>query len=383
MRPALTLRHIDVIDGLEGGVENIDVHAPICAAHPARFAPPETITQKELFLPVAQDRFLETGFDVPALNVYRASGAILSGQYALISGAHVIETDLRPFNNAGPAKRVLGSTTMLTDRAERLYRFDPDERGQSRVAPPAFLLASRGDRMHHHWLFDVLSKLHVWESVFDKQIKLAVPSNLSAYKKQAYHDLGISDADMIVFDVKQNTQFDELYFAPCLSQTDWLFAPALITARERLFAAYDVDYANAPPTRHVFLSRRDMLDDRRVLLNEMELSVMAQNRGLEAVTGSQMSFAEQVRYFASVGTCAIVHGSAGGNVLFGNRHMNAVHLHPSCIANFRAHGRVNAAIGHRYSYLLGPAFFRRERMHSNPWYVDPVAFGAHLDCYAG
>lgn len=373
-----TVRYIDRVDDPAQPFENVERFSTLCQAHPFSFNGPETVGEADLFLPNALARFSENRFDVPELHVYRGQEVTLSGQYALISREHVVTTDLRPLPAAGPPHQIVGSSAKLKTRSDWTYLVDPDERGRDHIETPVFLFASRGDRMHHHWLFDVLSKLHVWETVFDRQIKLAVPNTLSGYKKQAYADLGLTDDQMVVFDVHRNTTFNDLYFAPCLSQSEWLYAPALKTVRERLFEAYDVDYAEDPPTRNIFLSRRDMLNDERVLLNEIELAVIADRQGLELATGSMLNFAEQVRYFARVGTCAIVHGSAGGNVLFGNHRMNAIHLHPSCVGNFRAHGRINAALEHRYSYLLGAAFFRRERFHANPWYVDPTAFTDHL-----
>lgn len=352
-------------------LSHIATEANICRAQSRPIKGCKALYDFDLMDDAAQARYRETQLPLPELDLFKVSQARLSGRYALIVQGHLFDTSMRELPSANLPHRLCGSLPILSDAALGLYDYDDTARPVKSIKDPALLLASTGDHMHHHWVFDVCSKFYVWDVLLKRSVKLAIPNTLKGYQRKAYADLGVTEYDVIEFDPNSYTDFDTLYVSPCLSQVDWAVPEAFLHLRQAFFSAYNITGAEKKPTRKLFINRQDMPDETRTLLNERDLIGRCGDKGFVSVSGSDFSMEEQIRHFAQTGECIIVHGSAGANVLFGNLHMKCIHLHPDAVARFRAHGRTNGIIGHDYSYVFGMSFFRRERFHANPWFIDP------------
>ncbi len=327
----------------------------------------------DLFEPNIQKRFSETGYSVPDLDVYQILGGVVSGNYALVCSGMLMDTSMRemPENLSGS---FLNSSAYLTQKGTKKYLYKQDYGDLVLHKQPAMLLASSGDHIYHHWLFDVCSKLYVWDKILNKSVRLAIPTTIKPYQLEFYYDLGITDKNILFFDSQFNNQFEELYISPSFSQADWIFPVAFHYLRKLVFDAFKINEWESKPSLNIIVTRSDVKNNIRQLLNEKRLVSIAENYGLTAHSSGSLSIRQQVKIFSQMGDCAVIHGSGGANLLFANHEMKCVHLHPDCVGTFRAHGRINAVLGNEYSYVFGSSFARKERLHNNPWYVREESF---------
>ena len=148
--------------------------------------PCDSFYNLDLMDPAAQERFAETNFHLPRLAVYEFSNAIVSGAYSIISDGYAFNASHRDFNSGALPANLFGGALKLVVKDTSQYAFTDPKATPKKINTPAILFCSQGDHMHHHWLFDVCSKLYIWDVVFNRKIKLAIPSHLKNYQRQAY-----------------------------------------------------------------------------------------------------------------------------------------------------------------------------------------------------
>jgi len=335
--------------------------------HEYAFRSRATLHETALMSPEALERYGEASMTIPDLHVWSCEDVDLTGTYALFTEGMALDGSIRK-SNTTRRPRFKNSATFLSEDGG--YFFTNVSIETVEVDEPAFLLASEGDHMFHHWVFDVLSKLIVWEKHLEKRVKLAVPVTLKSYQKKAYEEIGLTEDSFIYFDPAKKTRFRQLYVSPVFSDAGFVYPAGYEYLRERIFAAYGIDGNTNLADVDTFISRQDVPDHARLLLNERDLIADYVSKGFRELSGGDLSFKEQVRLFARTRNCIMVHGSAGANVLFGHRDMKIIHLHPNCVATFRNHGRVNLILGHDTHYVYGVSYMRPVRIHNNPWFVS-------------
>ena len=328
---------------------------------------PERIYDEFLFDEAAIDRFSETSFTCPEMYFYQVPNASLLGKYLLImSNGIATSVDLRERDHP---PQLFGSGYQRAD-AGNSYSFYGTPRPCVEYKETHFLLASNADHMHHHWLFDVCTKIFIWDQVLNRSCKLAIPVTAKRYQLSLYEELGIPESRITIFDPNQHSKFEELIFTPCTSQSDFIRPEPLEYIRNQLFESFSIKPSKRAPTRKVFINRSDAKGENRSLLNEAEIEDLLLDNGFESVCPGHLSMREQVQLFLEIDVGVIVHGSGGANVLFSNPSSRFVHLHPDATRSFRSHGRVNGIYDNPYNYVLGMSFERRRRAHNNPWIVN-------------
>ena len=370
--------HLDALNGKPSdevssvGLSKTQLLSP---AQRVGVTPPVTIANPKLFNKNQLSWFSESVFVQPEIGLHTLKNVTISGRYlAIFQDSSAVAADLRP----RPLPHALFGSGFFRESDEGSNYARAGDRAVAEHKGHHFLLASTGDHMHHHWLYDVCTKLYVWENHLDRQCQLAVPSICKPYMRSFYRDLGIEDSQICEFDTEADNQFEKLTITQSFAQADHLWPEAFFWFRDRVFNTYGIDIKSARATRHIFVNRMDTKGSDRTLLNEPEIEQILLQRGFESVCPGDLSIKEQVQLFSEIDVGVIVHGSGGANVLFANPNSRFLHIHPDCVGSFRTHGRVSGLLGNEYAYVLGTSFHRPARAHNNPWIVDPQDVLANL-----
>ena len=317
--------------------------------------PPCSITSLNPLNPKMEGRYQEDRFIIPELNLYRCSDVSIDSSLNADYRECIFRIDCR------------NSHSQL-----KLFK----RNSYSIIKERGYLLSSGGQHMHHHWLFDVCSKIIVWEKYLRRSVPLFLPHTTKSYQLDILLKLGIDTNSIIFFDSTQNTMFKDLLFTPCFSVAAWLWPRAMTYLRDRLLEVYEINLC-PDPSKKLFINREDQVGEKRTLMNQPAIQKCAEDCGFQGYSMGGFTFREQLDLFASAGTLVIVHGSAGANVLATSEETTVVHLHPDSTGQFRAHGRFGGILGQKYHYFFGSSYQglnARTHLHQTPWYIDPTQF---------
>jgi capsular polysaccharide biosynthesis protein len=206
------------------------------------------------------------------------------------------------------------------------------------------VLATYGGGIYHHWLMDVLPRLHLLERsglAYDK----IVVSPAAAYQRRSMELLGI-DAARLVTAADEHIEARRLVVPslPGAITHPPVWACQFIRDTFLPHAARD-----ATPPR-LFVSR-GRTGTRRIL-NEDEVAAMLRPYGFERVVLEELPFERQVRLFSRAEIVVSAHGSGLTNLVFCRPGTSVIEILSPNYVNTTYWG-LSEKLGLVYYYLLG------------------------------
>jgi hypothetical protein len=225
-----------------------------------------------------------------------------------------------------------------------------------RWSEAAVLLAQPWAHNWHHWLLDSLTRLMMiadWPEF--AALPVIVPNDLTEPQADSLRALGIDDSRW------RRLTNDVHEIATLIIPQPGNFAPEIL---QRLQSALRRDTSHT--MKCLYISRSDA-PTRRVV-NEAEVLAVLKEYGVQCVTLSSLSFAEQRALFADVAFIIGPHGAGLTNSLFSPSDAHVIELHPHDNANgcFRL---TTAAWRQTHDFLTGPVV----NSDTRDFTIDPTA----------
>ncbi len=198
-------------------------------------------------------------------------------------------------------------------------------RTTQRIKGRALMLSSNGGN-YFHWLFDSLPRLEILDKAgYDlKDLDWVVIGNHPfPFQQQTLDILNIPREKIVRCSKWKVLQFENLVVTSMPTFSSGMLEPWLGTWLRGQFSTPASDGLS----RYIYLSRRN--NPRRRLVNEMEIERLLQQRGFEVHVPDNLTFAEQVRLFASARVIVSPHGAALANIVFADAGTRIIELfHP-------------------------------------------------------
>jgi capsular polysaccharide biosynthesis protein len=223
----------------------------------------------------------------------------------------------------------------------------PDPRPSRYIHEESFLLI--GSKNYYHWTLECLASIHLWRSFGDHRPKIVV-GNLTQTQQDTLKAIGVPDASIIEVEDETNCHFRRVYVPSltAIGNVDRICPEALIIPRE--IALQHRIEADGPPL--IYISRRDAATRR--LVNETELEEALIERGFVSVAAGELSFIEQVRFFAKARLVVALHGAGLTNLAYAAPGVSLIEIMPSFWKN-PCFEKVTAIMGGAYASVLGEA----------------------------
>ena len=254
------------------------------------------------------------------------------------------------------------------------------------VIPEGILLGGRNDANWFHWLIEYLPRLIQAAGQIDESVPVLISERVPASGVEALRSLTFRP--IIVLEAARAHTINSLHLlAPAVQILDttkvpWgdglsMNAPALRDLR-RAFGLSE----GTNPRRRVFLRRKSQ---HRGLLNEIEISRVAERLGLEIVEPGSMTFAQQLDLFSNAELVAGAGGAVMANYLMMAKDSRVIALTSRGLFDFALPAAIPAAAGAHFSYVTGESTTRLEDADDrNQWLihssytVSAATFERHL-----
>jgi capsular polysaccharide biosynthesis protein len=226
--------------------------------------------------------------------------------------------------------------------------------------------------MYHHYVFECISRILALagDPRYD-DVKFLFPAPIQRFVLSSLAFFGIDESRIVGIDIKAPTQVETLIAMPVPRfNMEWCPAGYLDLIRTRALDIIKTRPPRQTPEKILF-TRRDALNNERLLVNEQALIDALCADGFVPLTPGELTFEEQILYTHQAREILCVHGSAGANLVFCAERARVLHLFPDCVHYFYTHGVGTAVAGADYGYVFGPSFERSNRLHNNPWVLSP------------
>jgi Glycosyltransferase 61 len=211
-----------------------------------------------------------------------------------------------------------------------------------------------------HWMFNSLPKLAVLQASGVAYDSLIVPESIQPFHRETLALLGIDESMLTPFR-GQHMIVDELVWPAPLSPINWPTSFLLDWLKQGLGASAQ----GVQPTRSLYVSRRG---GTRKARNEADVFEALRPFDFEFVLPEDLSFAEQVRLFASAKVMVGPHGSNFVNGIF-SEHLSVLECFQPAHVNWGVYG-VLCAAGHDHWHLICPPI--RGRRWRPPRFDDMI-----------
>ena len=312
-------RLVDSFDRV-AGVELVDVDLPREPAPP----PTSRTVQAELH-PMFTRSYSEPAYPLRVATLERARLATGSGVVFTAAGELVMET--------------------LWDHDHFVREFARPKRLPKpvRVAGTHASIISLWCDNYFHWIFNALPRIAVLEASGVAYDRLIVPAELSRFQRESLAVLGIPESRLMPF-TGEHLQPDELVWIAPLAPINEPSSFLLDWVRRSLGPG------ESEPTRMYYVSRRG---GTRNAANERELLDALEPLGFELLLPEQLSFAEQLRTFASAKLLVGPHGSNFVNAIF-SRHLSVLEFFQPAHVNWGVYTMLCAAGQDHWNIMCEP-----------------------------
>lgn len=264
-----------------------------------------------------------------------SSGTLVENGGIVINGRPFLPSDGRP----------LSFRAQLL-RARFLAAFAAERWSRSRPSPPTAWIVDPWSTNYFHWLMDALPRL---------LLVLRVRSEVALVLPRRYQSIGwirssleaITPLKIQFFDAPAAVVDDVI--VPDYAAPTGNYDVGLVRFLRNRFRTYFASGLKVP-TRRLYISRHNA--DRRRLVQETAILRAMERAGFELVFPEMLSFAEQVRLFASAACVVGNHGAGLTNILFMPPGGRVLELRRSGDAVNNCYFALAGALELRYYYQL-------------------------------
>ncbi|MBC7473466.1 MAG: glycosyltransferase family 61 protein [Candidatus Sericytochromatia bacterium] len=186
-----------------------------------------------------------------------------------------------------------------------------------------FLLPYFWHYNYHHWLIECLPRIKYFlETEELKNVKIALPANMSNFQKESFKLFDIPDNRIIY--CNQDYKFKKVYF----SSLGNFSKDEIFWLRNYIFSKLDIE---ANPHKKYYISRNDA--SLRRINNENQLTDFLKSSGYEILNLSGVSFIEQVKIFSQAKSIIAPHGAGLTNMIFAPDGCRITELAPNDYVN--------------------------------------------------
>ncbi len=312
----------------------------------------------------------------PAVEAYLLENVVVHGRFGLVtSGDSVVaESTVHLPVEQLPAGRQVDASHIAFARLPR-----------SRRVPSGLHLMTPNSDNYFHWMLDGLSRFEASDArgfgVFGGAGRLyppLLPRLTTPWQRQSAKMLIPKDVIPVEIEDDVELHVDRLLYVPEFAGWGWWAPhPALRTSFSRLRVTASASLTGRPiaARRRLFISRSDSRN--RVLVNEDDVRRLAEAAGYETILLGGMSFAEQVKLFASASHILAPHGAGLTNLIFCPPGTKVCELHMDLHVSWVFRG-LSAFGSLPYRCVIGTAIGERHAwVHANAWHVD-LAFVAAM-----
>ena len=247
--------------------------------------------------------------------------------------------------------------------------------GANNCIDKGFFFSSNGEHMYHHFFYNVLTKLYYKKKKFNKY-KLLMFSNTYDKFKNILIDLNISN--ILILDENKKYFIKDLVVIKnvCNTKTfsknsfDYLYN--LISRQLKTYNKNQINY------KKVFISRDDVKNDKRSIINKNELHTLLYLNGFQKLELSNYNITSQKEIFENAQIIVSEHGSSGANFFFSNPKTTIIILQPNSTA-FNIHSRISIFNNIKVNYFLTYAFKLINDNHNHYSYINLEKFASFLN----
>lgn len=187
---------------------------------------------------------------------------------------------------------------------------------RSRIKSPALWITDDWSCGYFHWTCDTLPRILLANRITPlEELTLLLPAKSRRFPFIAQSLEAFPQLKVRVLDRFERVHCDTLVL-PSQIRTSGNYHPVLMSELHQTlwsFAGNGQQQPSTPPSRRIFLSRRDA--NRRRLINEDDLSSIIHHHGYELVVAEHLSWREQIQLFSETSHFASIHGAGLSNML--------------------------------------------------------------------
>ncbi len=212
---------------------------------------------------------------------------------------------------------------------------------------------------YFHWMFNALPRLAVLEASGVPYDRLIVPETLSRFQRESLALLGIPESKLLPY-AGEHMRPERLIWVSPLAPINEPSSFLIQWVREAFGPR------ESEPTHKYYVSRRG---GTRNAANERELLAALEPLGFELLLPETLSFADQVRTFASAKIVVGPHGSNFVNAIF-SRHLRVLEFFQPAHVNWGVYTMLCAA-GHDHWNIICDPVRRLGPRKFDAMYVPP------------
>ncbi|NET17110.1 MAG: DUF563 domain-containing protein [Okeania sp. SIO1H6] len=216
----------------------------------------------------------------------------------------------------------------------------------------AFLSIKWGKNNYFHWMFDIVTRIHLLRLSNLKIDKFVVNQCQKQFQIETIESLGISRTEIIESEIYPYIQAERL-LVPSFSYSDGKYLRIPKWGCDFLRNSFLQEEAKKTifhQTKRIYISRKKA--SRRRVVNEEEVISFLDKFGFESITLESMSVAKQAALLASVKVVVAPHGAGLTNLVFCSYGTKVIELFaPEYLVKY--YWIVSNVCGLEYYYLLG------------------------------
>ncbi|NEQ73264.1 MAG: DUF563 domain-containing protein [Okeania sp. SIO2C9] len=216
----------------------------------------------------------------------------------------------------------------------------------------ALLSIKWGKNNYFHWMFDIVTRIHLLLLSNLKIDKFVVNQCQKKFQRETIESLGISQDKIIESEIYPYIQAERL-LVPSFSYSDGKYLRIPKWGCDFLrnsFLSEEAKKTRYYQTERIYISRKE--SSRRRVVNEEEVISFLDKFDFESITLESMSVAEQATLLASVKVVVALHGAGLTNLVFCSSGTKVIEFFaPEYIVKY--YWILSNVCGLEYYYLLG------------------------------
>jgi hypothetical protein len=234
------------------------------------------------------------------------------------------------------------------ENAERWLARRPSGRRTRRIAGRWFSCLLDFSYNYYHWICDVLPRFYDVLQRLPADVRVVVPHQMSPWQWGSLEAIGVPRDRCASLPTDERWQIEELYYAAPVAICGDQQPDAVRWVRDVTLAKMGAAAGREPGLR-LFISRRQ---SRRRIVNEAEHWPLFEAAGFQLIEAERLTFAEQVRTFASASCVAGPHGAGFANILWCRPGARVVEIFSPALATQRCIWTLACTLGHRYAAAM-------------------------------
>jgi len=182
------------------------------------------------------------------------------------------------------------------------------------------MLVSPQSHNYYHWLFDVLPRIGLYNTVLDQVQHFCVSAEVPQKFIEILPEFGIPVNKVLLIDDNEKLHFDTLFVASLPGSEGRSPKWGIDYVREKLLKTPP----SLNPTRKIYFKRGSVA--KRKILNEESIINLLTAQGFEIIDSGQLSIAEQIMLMHDARIIVALHGAALGNLLFASDKCSVVEI---------------------------------------------------------